>query len=266
MFCSVPLQMKQIRYMKHAFIILLLTPLFLVSCQAGSQRGRIDVSADSIPVEMTEGHDVMSDQEKEDSIKFASYLQLFKDTASVEASLGSKLFGFSLVSPDEFYQKMEQYRDLYPVSADSSCVYYPGVCVQEYPYAYVTLLRMGDSKEEYTDHYTEILLVTYSMPERRMIDSEILGRNEKENCTFYAVKSVLSPLYLVTRQFVFDVDSAFLNTLPHHGRCEVTETEYIIEKEGYLEVQQRQWRDEGDVSFSQDDIDYKVYLKSEKDN
>ena len=208
--------------MKHAFIILLLTPLFLVSCQAGSQRGRIDVSADSIPVEMTEGHDVMSDQEKEDSIKFASY--------------------------------------------DSSCVYYPGVCVQEYPYAYVTLLRMGDSKEEYTDHYTEFLLVTYSMPERRMIDSEILGRNEKENCTFYAVKSVLSPLYLVTRQFVFDVDSAFLNTLPHHGRCEVTETEYIIEKEGYLEVQQRQWRDEGDVSFSQDDIDYKVYLKSEKDN
>ena len=99
-----------------------------------------------------------------------------------------------------------------------------------------------------------------------MIDSEILGRNEKENCTFYAVKSVLSPLYLVTRQFVFAVDSAFLNTLPHHGRCEVTETEYIIEKEGYLEVQQRQWRDEGDVSFSQDEIDYKVYLKSEKDN
>ena len=108
--------------MKHAFIILLLTPLFLVSCQAGSQRGRIDVSADSIPVEMTEGHDVMSDQEKEDSIKFASYLQLFKDTASVEVSIGSKLFGFSLVSPDEFYQKMEQYRDLYPVSADSSLV------------------------------------------------------------------------------------------------------------------------------------------------
>ena len=262
--------------MSKSIIIPLLTPFFLVSCHAGSQHGQEDVSADSIPVEMTDVHDVMSNQEKEDSIKFASYLQLFKDTASVEASFGSKLFGFSLVSPDEFYQKMEQYRDLYPVSADSSCVYpvsadsscvyYPGVCVQEYPYAYVTLLRMGDSKEEYTDHYTEILLVTYSMPERRMIDSEILGRNEKENCTFYAVKSVLSPLYLVTRQFVFDVDSAFLNTLPHHGRCEVTETEYIIEKEGYLEVQQRQWRDEGDVSFSQDEIDYKVYLKSEKDN
>lgn len=263
MFCA--FQMKRFSYMKHAFIIQFLTPLFLVSCHVGSQHGQEDISADSLPVEMTDVHDVMSNQEKEDSIRFASYLQLFKDTASVKEERGSKLFGY-IISPAEFYQKMAQYPDLYPVSDDSSCVYHPGVCVQEYPYAYVTLLRMGDSKEEYTDHYTEILLVTYSMPERRMIDSEILGRNEKENCTFYAVKSVLSPLYLVTRQFVFDVDSAFLNTLPHHGRCEVTETEYIIEKEGYLEVQQRQWRDEGDVSFSQDEIDYKVYLKSEQKN
>lgn len=258
--------MKQIRYMKHAFIILLLTPLLLVACHAGFQHGQKDVTADSIPVKTVETCEIMSEAEKEDSIRFASYLQLFKDTASVEEERGSKLFGYILVSPDEFYRKMAQYRDLYPVSDDSSCVYYPGVCVQEYPYAYVTLLRMGDSKEEYTDHYTEFLLVTYSLQDRRMIDYQILGRDEKENCTFYAVKSVLSPLYLVTRQFVFDVDSAFLNTLPHHGRCEVTETEYIIEKEGYLEVQQRQWRDEGDVSFSQDDIDYKVYLKSEKDN
>ena len=250
--------------MKNLIVIQLLTPLFLVACHAGLQHGQKDVTADSIPVKTVETCEIMSEAEKEDSIRFASYLQLFKDTASVEEERGSKLFGYILVSPDEFYRKMAQYRDLYPVSDDSSCVYYPGVCVQEYPYAYVTLLRMGDSKEEYTDHYTEILLVTYSMPERRMIDSEILGRNEKENCTFYAVKSVLSPLYLVTRQFVFDVDSAFLNTLPHHGRCEVTETEYIIEKEGYLEVQQRQWRDEGDVSFSQDEIDYKVYLKSER--
>ena len=147
--------------MSKSIIIPLLTPLFLVACHAGSQHGQEDVSADSIPMEMTDVHDVMSEQDKNGSIRFASYLQLFKDTAFVEVSIGSKLFGFSLVSPDEFYQKMEQYRDLYPVSADSSCVYYPGVCVQEYPYAYVTLLRMGDSKEEYTEHYDETILVTY---------------------------------------------------------------------------------------------------------
>lgn len=262
MFCA--FQMKRFSYMKHAFIIQFLTPLLLVSCHAGSQHGQEDISADSIPVEMTDVHDVMSNQEKEDSIRFASYLQLFKDTASVEEERGSKLFGYILVSPDEFYRKMAQYRDLYPVSDDSSCVYYPGVCVQEYPYAYVTLLRMGDSKEEYTDHYTEILLVTYSMQDRRMIDYQILGRDEKENCTFYAVTSVLSPLYLVTRQFVFDADSTFFQT--HHGTCVVTETAYSIKKEGYIKLQQRQWRDEGDVSFSQDEIDYKVYLKSEQKN
>lgn len=250
--------------MNKSILIQLLTPLILVSCHTGSQRGQKDVTADSIPVKTVETCEIMSEAEKEDSIRFASYLQLFKDTASVEEDLGSKLFGFILVSPDEFYRKMAQYRDLYPVSDDSSCVYYPGVCVQEYPYAYVTLLRMGDSKEEYTDHYTEYLLVTYSLQDRRMIDYQILGRDEKENCTFYAVKSVLSPLFLVTRQFVFDADSAFFNTLPHHGTCDVTETEYCIEKEGYIEMQQRQWRDEGKVSFSQDIIDYHVYLKSEQ--
>lgn len=253
--------------MKNSIFIQLLTSFFLVSCLSGSQHDQKDVTADSIEKNMMEVHDVISSQEIEDSIRFASYLQLFTDTVSAEACLGSKLLGPpSLVSPDEFYQKMGQYRDLYPVSADSSCVYYPGVCVQEYPYAYVTLLRMGNSKEEYTDHYTETMLVTYSLQERRMIDSQILGRKEKENCTFYAVKSVLSPFYLVIRQFVFDADSAFFNTLPHHGICNVTETVYSIEKEGYIEAQQRQWRDEGDVSFSQDEFDYKVYLKSEQEN
>ena len=64
MFCSVPLQMKQIRYMKHAFIILLLTPLFLVACHAGSQHGQKDVNADSIPTDLSEACDVMSEQDK----------------------------------------------------------------------------------------------------------------------------------------------------------------------------------------------------------
>ena len=254
--------MKQIRYMKHAFIILLLTPLILVSCHAGSQRGLKDVTADSIPVKTVETCEIMSEAEKEDSIRFASYLQLFKDTASVEEDLGSKLLGFILISPDEFYRKMAQYRDLYPISDDSSCVYYPGVCVQEYPYAYVTLLRMGDSKEEYTDYYTETLLVTYHLKERKMIDSKILGRYEKENYEYYAVKSVLSPLQLITRQFLFDPDSVFFNT--GHGTCEVTETEYTLDREGHIVTKQRQWRDEGKVSFSQDIIDYHVYLKSEQ--
>ena len=64
MFCSVPLQMKQIRYMKHAFIIQLLTPLFLVACHAGSQHGQKDVNADSIPTDLSEACDVMSEQDK----------------------------------------------------------------------------------------------------------------------------------------------------------------------------------------------------------
>ena len=261
MFCSVPLQMKQIRYMKHAFIILLLTPLLLVACHAGSQHGQKDVTADSIPVKTVETCEIMSEAEKEDSIRFASYLQLFKDTASVEEERGSKLFGY-IISPAEFYRKMAQYPDLYPVSDDSSCVYHPGVCVQEYPYAYVTLLRMGDAYEEWTDHYTETLLVTYHLKERRMIDFKILGRYEKENYEYYAVKSVLSPLQLITRQFLFDADSVFFNT--GRGTCEVTETEYTIDSEGYIVTKQRQWRDEGKVSFSQDIIDYHVYLKSEQ--
>ena len=248
--------------MKKLIVIQLLTPLFLVACHAGSQHGQKDLTADSIPVETVEACEILSETDKEDSIRFASFLQLFTDTASVEEELGSKLFGYILVSPDEFYRKMAQYRDLYPVSDDSSCVYHPGVCVQEYPYAYVTLLRMGDSKEEYTDYYTETLLVTYHLKERRMIDFKILGRYEKENYEYYAVKSVLSPLQLITRQFLFDADSVFFNT--GRGTCEVTETEYTIDKEGHIVTKQRQWRDEGEIRGNQDIIDYHVYLKSEQ--
>lgn len=250
--------------MSKSIIIPLLTPLLLVACHAGPQRGQTDVNADIIPVEMTDVHDVMSEQGKKDSIRFASYLQLFKDTASVEVSIGSKLFGFSLVSPDEFYQKMEQYRDLYPVSADSSCVYYPGVCVQEYPYAYVTLLRMGDSKEEYTEHYDETILVTYSLQERRMIDSQILGRTDGDNIRCYAIKSCLSPLQLTMRQFVFDAAAADSTT--EFCACDVIETEYSIDGQGYIRTKQHQWQDEGKINLSSDFYDPYVYLKSEQNN
>ena len=226
--------------MSKSIIIPLLTPFFLVSCHAGSQHGQEDVSADSIPVEMTDVHDVMSNQEKEDSFRFASYLQLFKDTASVEVSIGSKLFG------------------------DSSCVYYPGVCVQEYPYAYVTLLRMGDSKEEYTEHYDETILVTYSLQERRMIDSQILGRTDGDNIRCYAIKSCLSPLQLTMRQFVFDAAAADSTT--EFCACDVIETEYSIDGQGYIRTKQHQWQDEGKINLSSDFYDPYVYLKSEQNN
>lgn len=250
--------------MNKSILIQLLTPLILVSCHTGSQRGQKDVTADSIPVKTVETCEIMSEAEKEDSIRFASYLQLFKDTASVEEDLGSKLFGFILVSPDEFYRKMAQYRDLYPVSDDSSCVYYPGVCVQEYPYAYVTLLRMGDSKEEYTEHYDETILVTYSLQERRMIDSQILGRTDGDNIRCYAIKSCLSPLQLTMRQFVFDAAAADSTT--EFCACDVIETEYSIDGQGYIRTKQHQWQDEGKINLSSDFYDPYVYLKSEKDN
>lgn len=248
--------------MRNTFIIQLLTPLFLVACHAGSQHGQKDVTADSIPVETVEACEIMSETDKEDSIRFASYLQLFKDTASVEEELGSKLLGpSSLVSPDEFYRKMAQYPDLYPASDDSSCVYYPGVCVQEYPYAYVTLDRMGVSYEEYTEHYEETLLVTYHLKERKMIDSKILGRTDGDNIRCYAIKSCLSPLRLTMRQFYFDAAAALS---PEGFRaCNVIETEFSIDNQGYIQTKQHQWQDEGKINLSSDFYDPYVYLKSE---
>ena len=62
MFCA--FQMKRFSYMKHAFIIQFLTPLFLVSCHAGSQHGQEDISADSISTDLSEACDVMSEQDK----------------------------------------------------------------------------------------------------------------------------------------------------------------------------------------------------------
>lgn len=50
--------------MKNTIIILLLTPLFLVACHAGSQHGQKDVNADSTSMSMSEACDVMSEQDK----------------------------------------------------------------------------------------------------------------------------------------------------------------------------------------------------------
>ena len=251
--------------MNNSIFIQLLTLFFLVSCQAGSQRSQKDVTSDSISLKVVQVHDIMSNQNKEDSIRFASYLQLFTDTASAETCLGSKLLGPpNLVSPDEFYLKMKLYRDLYPVSADSICVYYPGVSVQDDPYVYVTLHRMGDSNEEYTDYYDETLLVTYNLKERKMIDSKILGRIDGDNIRCFAIKSNLSPLQLTMRQYVFDAATDYSPT--DFRACDVTETEFSIDGRGHIQTKQYQWRDEGNINLSSDFYAPYVYLKSEQEH
>ena len=123
---------------------------------------------------------------------------------------------------------------------------------------------MGDSKKEYTEHYDETILVTYSLQERRMIDSKILGRTDGDNIRCYAIKSCLSPLQLTMRQFVFDAAAADSTT--EFCACDVIETEYSIDGQGYIRTKQHQWQDEGKINLSSDFYDPYVYLKSEQNN